>query len=78
MDAVLRRLHRLADDELLEVSQAIDEELERRLEFYDPYPESARKRAVQRTKSYRHSVGSAAPPVKIVGMRPTRRRRLAA
>ncbi len=78
MDAVLKRLRKLADDELLEVSAAIDCELDRRLELSDPHPESARRRAVQREKSYRHCNGAAALPVRVTGMRPTRRRRLAA
>ena len=78
MDAVLRRLRKLADDELLEVSGAIDLELDRRLEISDLHPESARHRAIQRSKSYRHCNGAAAPPVRATGMRPTRRRRLAA
>jgi hypothetical protein len=78
MDAVLQRLRRLADDELLALSEAIDRELDRRLDLSEPYPESARHRAVQRAKSYRHSTGAAALPVRVVGMKPTRRRRLAA
>lgn len=78
MNAIVRRLRKLADDDLLEVSEAIDRELERRLELSDPHPESARRRAVQREKSYRRVTGSSAPPVRVTGMRPTRRRRLAA
>ena len=78
MNAVLKRLRKLADDELLEVSEAIDRELDARLKLSDRYPESARGRAVQRAKSYRHCNGAAALPVRVTGMRPTRRRRLAA
>ncbi|MGD0655146.1 MAG: hypothetical protein ABSA16_12435 [Thermoguttaceae bacterium] len=78
MNAILNRLHRLSDDELLSVSEAIDVELERRLERQEEIPDSARRRAVQRQKSYRHSLGSAALPVKIAGMKDSRRRRLAA
>lgn len=78
MDAVLKRLRKLADDELLEVSEAIDRELDHRLQLSDLHPESARKRAVQRGKSYRRCNGASALPVRVTGMRPTRRRRLAA
>lgn len=78
MNALMRRLRKLADDELLEISEAIDEELDHRLQISDPIPESARRRAVQRAKSYRRSTGSSALPVRVTGMRPTRRRRLAA
>ncbi|MGD0518278.1 MAG: hypothetical protein ABSA26_12155 [Thermoguttaceae bacterium] len=78
MNAILNRLHRLSDDELLSVSEAIDVELERRLERQEEIPDSARRRAVQRQKSYRHSLGSAALPVKVTGMKDSRRRRLAA
>lgn len=78
MNAILNRLHRLSDDELLNLSEAIDLELERRLQREGEIPDSARRRAVQRQKSYRHSLGSAALPVKVTGMKDSRRRRLAA
>ena len=78
MDAVLKRLRKLADAELLEVSEAIDRELEHRFNLSDRYPESARGRAVQRAKSYQRRTGAAALPVRVTGMRPTRRRRFAA
>jgi hypothetical protein len=78
MNAILNRLHNLSDDELLGVSEAIDRELDRRLEFQQDTPDSARRRAIQRQKSYRHSLGSSALPVKLAGMKEQRRRRLAA
>jgi len=78
MTAILDRLRQLSDEELLSLSEAIDAELEYRLQRQDEIPDSARRRAVQRQKSYRHSLGSTALPVKIAGMKPTRRRRLAA
>ena len=78
MTAILNRLRQLSDEELLSLSEAIDLELEFRLERHDGVPDSARRRAVQRQKSYRHSLGSAALPVKIAGMKEGRRRRLAA
>jgi hypothetical protein len=78
MNAILNRLHRLSDDELLSVSEAIDLELEHRLERQEDIPDSARRRAVQRQKSYRHSLGSAALPVKVAGMKDSQFRRRAA
>ena len=78
MNAVLKRLHKLADDELLAISEAIDQELERRLEQMDPIPESARRRAVQRSQSYRHRTGSSALPVRVAGLRDAQKRRRAA
>jgi ribosomal protein S13 len=78
MNAILKRLRQLSDDELLSVSEAIDIELEHRLEREDEIPDSARRRAVQRQKSYRHSLGSSALPVKVAGLKDSRRRRFAA
>ena len=78
MTAILDRLRQLSDEELLSLSEAIDSELENRLERQEGVPDSARRRAVQRQKSYRHSLGSTALPVKIAGMKENRRRRLAA
>jgi ribosomal protein S13 len=78
MTAILDRLRQLSDEELLSLSEAIDVELEHRLERQDDVPDSARRRAVQRQKSYRHSLGSTALPVRIAGMKESRRRRLAA
>jgi ribosomal protein S13 len=78
MNAILKRLRQLSDEELLSVSEAIDIELEHRLQRADDVPDSARRRAVQRQKSYRHSLGSSAMPVKMAGLKDSRRRRLAA
>jgi len=78
MNAILNRLKRLSDDELLRVSEAIDLEFEHRLQREEEIPDSARRRAVQRQKSYRHSLGSAALPVKIIGMKEPEHRRRAA
>jgi hypothetical protein len=78
MNAILKQLRQLSDDELLFVSEAIDLELENRLQRQDEIPDSARRRAVQRQKSYRHSLGSSALPVKVMGLKDSRRRRLAA
>ena len=70
MKSLLKRLHRLDDDELQAISEAIDYELERRLQRAERIPESARRRAVQRSQSYRQCNGSSAPPVRVTGMRP--------
>ena len=78
MNVLLKRLHKLADDELLAVSEAIDRELERRLDLTDSVPESARRRAVQREQSYRRRTGSSALPVRVAGLRDAHKRRRAA
>ncbi|MBN1394888.1 MAG: hypothetical protein JW959_07685 [Pirellulales bacterium] len=73
----MKRLHRMNDDELLNLSEAIDGELERRLELTDQIPDSARRRANSRQYSYRRATGSAAPPIRTVGLRDMRRPRAA-
>ena len=78
MNALLKRLHKLADDELLAISEAIDRELERRLDLTDSVPESARRRAIQRSQSYRRRTGSSALPVRVAGLRDAQKRRRAA
>jgi hypothetical protein len=69
MDSFLRRLHEYDDSQLMGVSRAIELELERRLSEGEDVPESARQRAVARQHSYRRSTGSAAPPIRAVGLR---------
>jgi hypothetical protein len=76
MKAILNRLHGLGDDELMEISAAVDAELDRRAECAEA-PESARQRAVARSQSYRHSTGASAPPIRAVGLRDIRRNRAA-
>ena len=78
MNAILKRLHSLGDDDLLSLSEAIDVELEHRLECTGAIPESARSRAIARGRSYRHNTGAAAPPIRAVGLRDTHRRTRAA
>lgn len=75
LNTLLKRLHKLADDELLAVSEAIDRELERRQEQEDPIPESARLRAIRRTQSYRRGTGSSALPVRVAGLREKQKQR---
>jgi len=76
--SILKQLNKLGDDELLVVSDAIDAELERRMEREDILPDSARRRAVQRSQSYRAKTGASAPPVALTGLKQGRRTRHAA
>jgi len=78
MKGLLKRLHKLSEGDLVSLSEAIDVELEHRLNQADEVPESARRRAVQRSQSYRHSTGAAAIPIMAVGLREEHQRRKAA
>jgi hypothetical protein len=73
MTAFLKRLHQMNDEDLRELAGAIDVELDRRQESLDPIPDSARRRANVRQRSYRRSSGASAPPIREVGLRETRR-----
>ena len=77
MNAILKRLQQLGDDDLLNLSEAIDVELESRLSRNEGIPDSARRRALARGHSYRHCNGAAAPPIRAIGLRDTRRNRAA-
>lgn len=74
MNYILNQLRRLSDDELTSLSEAIDSELDRRMDVIDDIPDSARRRAVQRQKSYRRSLGSSAPPIRAIGLKDHRRK----
>jgi hypothetical protein len=74
MNHILNQIPRLNDDELAQLSDAIDLELDRRLDVFDEVPDSARRRAVHRQKSYRRALGSSAPPVRAVGLKEYRRK----
>ena len=78
MDFVLKRLRKMADDELVAVSEAIDKELKRRLERLEEVPDSARRRALKRQQSYRQRTGAGAPPISIAGLGKKRKTRRAA
>lgn len=78
MHSIVKKLSKLTDDELMFVSEAIDTELGCRMDRADEVPESARRRAVMRGQSYRHSTGAAAPPVRAIGLKEQRQRRFAA
>ncbi len=77
MNAILKRLPQLCNDDLLALSEAIDVEMEGRVSREEGIPDSARRRAVSREHSYRRSNGASAPPIRAVGLRDTRRRRAA-
>jgi hypothetical protein len=68
MNALLKRLHQLADQELYSLSEAIDLELQRREELAGDVPESARRRANERQQSYRRRTGAAGVPVRAIGL----------
>jgi hypothetical protein len=69
MYSILKRLRKLGQEELLSVSEAIDIELESRLErLEDAVPESARSRANDRAQSYRHRSGAGAQPIRLAGL----------
>jgi hypothetical protein len=78
MNAILKRLQKLADDELLALSEAIDVEISHRLGRTEEVPDSARRRAIEREQSYRRRTGSTAPPIVAVGIGKTRKERRAA
>jgi hypothetical protein len=77
MNAILKRLEHMVDDELLTLSEAIDVELDRRLDRIEKAPESARSRAIAREQSYRRTIGATAPPIRAIGLRDNRRNRAA-
>ena len=68
MNTILKQIIELSDAELYSLSDAVDAELDRHNESVDEFPDSARRRAVERQQSYRRRVGSSAPPVKAAGL----------
>ncbi len=64
----LELAQRLNTEELLVFCEAISDEVERRLNRSENIPDSARRRSNRRQRSYRHSTGSAAPPIQAVGL----------
>jgi hypothetical protein len=77
MQSIISKLRYLEDDQLLIVSEAIDIEIARREELMEEHPDSAKTRARQRGRghSYRSNLGTKAPPVRVVGMKDSGRRR---
>jgi hypothetical protein len=79
MQSIFKQLRDLSDEELLELSEALDNEVTSRSIEIDDVPDSARRRAVERNQSYRRRTGSAAPPVRYTGLKePHRKRKYAA
>ncbi len=78
MSAFLKKVKKLDFDELVAISEAIDLELERRSERFDDVPESARRRAIERSHSYRRKNGAAALPIAVAGLRSNSGKRRAA
>ncbi|MGA2034884.1 MAG: hypothetical protein ABSG68_21755 [Thermoguttaceae bacterium] len=68
MNAILKQLLQLADQDLYDLSEAIDVELQRRAQFLDESAESAKRRATDRDQSYRRRTGAAGAPVRAVGL----------
>lgn len=75
MQSIITRLRTLEDEQLLLVSEAVDIEIARRETRMEEHPDSARTRARNREQSYRTSLGTKAPPVRVVGMKDAGRRR---
>ena len=72
MKTILKQLQILADSDLYALSEAVDVELTRRDDLTTEVPDSARRRAIERGESYRRRTGATAPPVRHVGLRPSR------
>ncbi len=69
MLALLKSTQHLSTEELLAFSEAISDEVDRRLSRAESIPESARRRSIRRQRSYCRSAGSVAPPIRAVGLR---------
>ncbi len=78
MQSVLRRIRKMATEQLLVVSREIDAELGRRESETEIIPVSAKRRAQQRQKSYRQNNGANAPPVMTIGLQKRVKQRRAA
>ncbi len=68
MNPILTQLQELADSDLYALCEALDIEMQRREGMTGDMPDSARRRAIQRSGSYRRRTGAAAPPVRAVGL----------
>ena len=78
MNTILDQLQELADSDLYSLSEAVDVELQRRDDIVGADSDSARRRAQEREESYRRRTGSAATPVRIIGIGKTPKSRRAA
>ena len=68
MHTFLKQALRLSTEELIALSDAISDEMDRRLSRSDAVPDSARRRSIRRRQSYSQNAGSAAPPICVVGL----------
>jgi hypothetical protein len=68
VNPILTQLQELADSDLYALCEALDMEMQRREGLTGDVPDSARRRAIQRSASYRRRTGAAAPPVRAVGL----------
>jgi hypothetical protein len=75
MLSIFKKLRDLSDDELLELSEALDTEVNSRSLAIEEVPDSARRRAVERGQSYRRRTGSSATPVRYTGLKDQREKR---
>ncbi len=78
MNPIVRQLQELAESDLYALIEAVDMELRRRAKFGVEIFDSARRRANERKESYRRRIGSAAPPVREIGIAKLLPRRRAA
>jgi hypothetical protein len=78
MRSLFKQLRQFTEDELLQLSEAVDQEITSRTANDGEVPDSARRRAVRRSQSYRQSTGSSAPPVRFAGLKEKRKRKFAA
>jgi len=77
MKPIRKRLGKLAEEELLVLSKAIDNELLRRQHLRDAVSESVDRRAEERMESYRHDHDSAMP-ARVASVRKSQQERRAA
>lgn len=77
MQPIRKRLSKLAEEELLVLSKAIDSEMLRRQHLQDAVSESVDRRAMERTESY-HRAQESAMPARVASVRKSQEQRRAA
>ncbi len=77
IELILNQLQELADADLYALSEVVDLELQRRDDVVDETADSARRRAIERERSYRRCNGSMAPPLREIRLVKPQRRRAA-
>ena len=73
VNSILEQLQSLTDADLYALCELVETELHHRGDADEEFPDSARRRAVERDRSYRRRTGAAAPPVRFVGLGKARR-----